>query len=81
MSKASKILDSIVESTQTDEAEVNVQEVIKELIDSDFSGSNEEQGKAAQLFRGLAFSEDESANKFMKALDKFTSGLNADDFK
>ena len=53
---------------------------IKALIDTKFSGSNDEQGKAAALFKGLAFSDDPASNKFMKKLDEFTSGLNAEDF-
>jgi hypothetical protein len=59
---------------------VDVQKVIKALIDTSFGGSNEEQMKAVQLLKGLATSDDPKSNKFMKVLDKFTSGLNAEDF-
>jgi len=62
------------------EKEVNIKEIIKELIDTSWSGDNEKQGKAVQLLRGIAFSDDPTSNKFMKALDKFTSGLKAEDF-
>jgi hypothetical protein len=65
---------------QEEKKDVNVGSVIKELIDTSWSGSNDEQGKAVQLLRGLAFSDDPKSNKFMKALDKFTSGLKAEDF-
>lgn len=58
----------------------DVQAAIKGLIDSNFSGSDDEQGKAAQLMKGLFFSDDPSAKKFVKALDKFTSSLDAGDF-
>jgi len=55
---------------ETDTAKVK--KIIKDLGDS-YGGSNEEQGKMVQLFRGLAFSDDPEANKFMKALDKWTT--------
>jgi len=60
---------------------VDVQKVIADLIDTKWSGSNEEQLKATQLLKGLATSDDPLSNKFMKALDKATSGLKKDDFK
>lgn len=63
------------------EAEVNVKNVIKELIDTSFGGSNDDQMKAVQLLKGLATSDDPMANKFMKALDKATSSMNAKDFE
>lgn len=61
------------------EAEVNIDGVIKSLIDTSFGGSNEEQLKAVQLLKGLATSDDPKANAFMQKLDKFTSGLKAKD--
>ena len=61
--------------------EVNVQKVINDLIDTSWSGSNENQGRAVSLLKGLAFSDDSKANLFMKKLDDFTSGLNKEDFK
>ena len=74
MTKANEILNLVVEA-------VDVAEIIKELIETSWGGSNEEQAKAVQLLKGIAFSEEEASNKFMAALDKFTSGLNPDDFK
>ncbi len=59
---------------------VDIQSVIKALIDTSFGGSNEEQMKAVQLLKGLATSDDPMSNKFMKALDKFTSALDVKDF-
>jgi hypothetical protein len=59
---------------------VNVKDIIKELIDTGWSGDNEAQMKAVQLLKGLATSDDPASNKFMKALDKFTSGLKPEDF-
>ena len=56
-------------------------DIIKELIDTSWGGDNEEQAKAVQLLKGLAFSEEELSNNFMKALDEFTSGLKAEDFQ
>ena len=56
-------------------------EAIKDLIDTKWSGSNEEQGKAVALLKGLAFSDTDVSNKFMKELDTFTSGLKIEDFE
>ncbi len=56
---------------------VDVDAIIKELIETSWAGSNEEQGKAVQLLRGLAFSDDPKSNAFMKALDKATSNMKA----
>lgn len=55
--------------------EADSSKFIKELIDTGWSGSNESQMKAVQLLKGLATSDDEEANEFMKKLDKFTSGM------
>jgi hypothetical protein len=52
--------------------EVEVKKVIKDLSKS-YGDSNEEQGKMVALMKGLAFSDDAEANKFMKALDKWTT--------
>ena len=75
MSKAAELIREVSEE------KVDAGEVIKELISSSFGGSNENQMKAVQLLKGLALSDDPRSNKFMKAIDEFTSGLNADDFK
>jgi len=69
------------EVDKIDEAKDQAPSVIAELITTSWSGSNEEQMKAVQLLKGIALSDEEVANKFMKALDKFTSGLNAEDYK
>jgi hypothetical protein len=74
MSKAAELLKEI------GEAKVDAGDVIKELIESSFGGSNENQMKAVQLLKGLALSDDPRSNKFMKKLDAFTSGLKAEDF-
>jgi hypothetical protein len=63
------------------EEDVNVSKVISDLIDTKWSGSNEDQGRAVALMKGLAFSDSPLANKFMKAMDDFTSGLNKADFQ
>lgn len=54
-------------------ADVDVKKVIKDLMDTNWSKDNESQGKAAQLIRGLAFSDEDLANFFMKELDKATT--------
>jgi len=63
-----------------DKKKVDIAKIITELIKTGWSGSNDEQGKAVQLLRGLAFSEDPRSNKFMQALDDFTSKLDPKEF-
>ena len=62
------------------EKKVDASKIIKALIDTSFGGSNEEQMKAVQLLKGLALSDDPASNKFMSALDKATSAMDADSF-
>jgi len=72
---------SLEESVRTMNEAFDTGKVIKALIDTSFGGSNEEQMKAIQLMKGLATSDDPMSNKFMKALDAFTSKMDADSFK
>ena len=67
------------EAEARNEAKVKVKEIIKELIDTSWSGDNESQMKAVQLLKGIALSDDPAANAFMKKLDKFTSGMKMDE--
>ena len=57
--------------------ESKTQEIIKELVDTSFSGDNNSQMKAVQLLKGLAVSDEPEANAFMKKLDTFTSGMDS----
>ena len=50
-------------------AEFNVKDAIKELVDTNWSKDNSTQGKAVQLLKGLSFSDDPLANKFMEYMD------------
>ncbi len=59
---------------------VDIKSIIDEIIDTNWSGSNDEQMKAVQLLKGLAVSDDPLSNKFMKELDKATSALDKKDF-
>lgn len=77
MSKSSEIIKKY--STNNEESDVSG--VVKELIDTSFGGSNDSQMKAVQLLKGLATSDDPKANKFMQALDKATSDMDAKDFE
>lgn len=63
------------------ENDTNVSKIISDVIDTDWSGSNEEQMKAVTLLKGLATSDDEKANKFMKDLDSLTSKMNKKDYE
>ncbi len=76
------LVDQIAETKETTAIEeAKSSEIIKELISSSFGGSNENQMKAVQLLKGLATSEEAPSNKFMKALDKWTSSLDPKDFE
>lgn len=52
----------------------DTKKIIKDL-GKDFGGSNEDQMAGVQLLKGLATSDDDLANKFMKKLDKATSEI------
>jgi hypothetical protein len=60
------------------ENDPKVDDIIKELINTGWSGDNENQMKAVQLLKGLATSDDPKYNAFMKKLDDFTSGMKED---
>lgn len=63
----------IKEVLSEQEEDVNITEVIKELADTDYKDDNKLQGKMVQLMKGLAFSDDEKATKFMnKVSDALT---------
>ena len=61
--------------------EDDVKEIIKDLINTNFSADDDAKGKAAQLMRGLFFSDDPAAQKFIKELDTATNKFNPDDFE
>lgn len=64
-------VDSVIKAL----VEVNSSEVIKDLIDTDWSKDNKSQMRAVQLLKGIALSDEPAANDFMKKIDNFTSGL------
>jgi len=51
-----------------------VKQIIKDLGDS-FSKDNESQMKGVQLLKGLALSDEDLANEFMKKLDDATTEI------
>jgi len=57
---------------ELNEEKVDVKGVIKTLGDMDWE---KEQGKAAQLLRGLAFAEDPLSDEFMKKLSSASTGI------
>ena len=59
----------------------DVSKIIATVIDTNWSKDNESQMKNLQLMKGIATNDDPLANKFMKKIDDFTSGLKKDDFK
>lgn len=60
---------------EADDSDTKTQSAIDELIDTKWSGSNESKMKAVELIKGLVLADNEKANKFIKKLDDFTSGL------
>lgn len=63
------------------EQKVDVKTIIKELVDTDFGGSNEDQAKGIQLLKGLAFSDDPLSNAFMKKLNSAYTKIGAEVLK
>ena len=57
---------------------IDVRKIIKDIVDTDLSVSNEQQGKFSQMIKGLAFSDDPLSNKFMKEVDKMITKLGND---
>ena len=76
-----KDLKSMLDESVQEAKDDKTSEVISTLIDTSWSGSNEEQMKAVQLLKGIALSDSPEANAFMKKLDTFTSGITNKDIK
>lgn len=62
-------------------SEADVAEIIKDLKDTKFSASDEEKGRAANLLKGLFFSEEEKAKKLISKLDAWFSSIDMKDFE
>jgi hypothetical protein len=73
MSIASQILEKY-----KNKSESKSKEVIKALIDTNFSASKEEKGKAAELLKGLFYSNEPEAVEFIKELDQMLSDMKQD---
>lgn len=76
MSLAKEALDTLESVLPKNEA-VDAKQVIQDLINTESSDDNQEQGKLAQLVKGLAFSEDPRSDAFMKRL---TDMIDMDNF-
>jgi hypothetical protein len=59
----------------------DVKKIIKDIVDKDLSGSNEQQGAFAEMIKGLAFSDDPLSNEFMKKVDKAVTKIANDVLK
>jgi len=60
------------------EAKVDINKIIQDLIDTDWSKDNKSQMKAVQLLKGIALSDEPKANSFMSKIDKFTSNIDVE---
>lgn len=58
----------------------DVEKLIKDFIETDWSKSQEAAGKAVNLLKGLAFSDDDMAEKFIKDLDKLSNSMSVKDY-
>lgn len=54
---------------------VNVEKIIKDLMDTDWGDDDKSQYKAVEMLRGLAGSDEEVANKFMKELSNASTSI------
>ena len=63
------------EKEEITEAEVDVTKIISDLGKTNWGSDNDAQGKAVQLLRGLAFSDDTKSNEFMKALSDASTAI------
>jgi len=78
MTKCKKLIEKIGVKKVN---EVDIKKIISDLISTDWSKDNDAQMKAVQLLKGIALSDEPASNKFMAAIDKFTSGLDAKQFE
>lgn len=60
--------------------EEDINKIIKDFIETEWA-KEDDKGKAFSMFKGLIFSKDAKAKKFIDALDKLTSAMNAEDYK
>ncbi len=67
-----KLVEGKLEEKSDDEG---AKSGIKAIIDTDWGGSNSEQGKASELIKGLSFNDSDLANKFMSDLNKLTDKM------
>lgn len=58
-----------------DSEEKKSKDVIKDLVDGNWSGSNEDQASAISKMKGLAMSDTDASNEFMKKIDAATSKM------
>jgi len=66
---------------EKEEKKTDVPKLIKAFIDTNWSKSSADTGKAVNLLKGLAFSDDPKAKKFIKDLDKLSNSMKVDSYK
>ena len=59
----------------------DVGKLITDFIDINWSKDDKSAGKAAQILKGLAFSDDPKAKKFIKDLDTLSNSMKASTYK
>jgi len=55
------------------------EQVISDLVKTNFSKDNDSQAKALELMKGLAFSDEEISNKFFAHLEKAVNSFKTKD--
>lgn len=70
MGKFKEVYETLIK-----EEKVDVKKIIKDLSDINWGDNNEKQMKAVQLLKGIALSEEDISNKFMKALSNASTKI------
>lgn len=56
-------------------------DAIRAFIETDWSESDEEVGKAISILEGLAYSDDDVAKQFIEDLDQLSNTMNVEDYE
>jgi len=64
-----------------EEKKKDISKLVDAFINTNWSKSPEDAGKAINLLKGLVFSKDPKAQKFIKDLDKLSNSMKADTYK
>lgn len=69
------------EEEKIEEAEFNVEKAIEDFINLQWHTDDDARGKVSNILKGLLFSDDPKAKKFVKDLDEASNKLKVEDYK